>query len=226
MMIRNTVLFVASFATTVAASLFASSSAQADEPAEQPHRIAPGVVDESGNPLDTTPKPAFKPFAIELDTTDVGVGRLGVRVELLPWVHHGFTLELHNDRTFATETTSTGATSTSYTAGFLGVGGELGYRFYSGTRGANGFFVGPSVHVEQLSESAQGHTTDVATIGVAVDAGGQWIVGPGIILGIGIGIDYTPVGTNTVASRLPLEGKWLSGDGFRPRTLASVGFAF
>jgi hypothetical protein len=39
-----------------------------------------------------------------------------------------------------------------------GFGGELGYRFYTGSKGANGFFAGPSV----LFASAAGSSTPAA----------------------------------------------------------------
>ncbi len=209
---------------TLAVSLFASS-ARADESEDQ-RPIVPGVVDEAGKPLDLTVKPRFKPFAIEANAVDAGIGRNALRGEWMPAVHHAVDVELHVDYTLATETATTGGASTSVKASFLGFGSELGYRFYTGERGPNGLFIGPSVHVERLTETAQGHAVTVSTVGVALDAGAQWIFGPGIVFGVGLGIDYTPVGTNTTASRLPVEGAWLAGGGVRPRGLVAIGFAF
>jgi hypothetical protein len=66
-----------------------------------------------------------------------------------------------------------------------GFGGELGSRFYTGSKGATGFFAGPSVLFASCSSSPVrgGASQSFTSLGGAVDIGGQFIIGPGVVLG-------------------------------------------
>jgi hypothetical protein len=136
-------------------------------------------------------------------------------------------LNPHFDHVSANVSESINGTSASYSEGFTGFGGELGYRFYTGEKGANGFYVGPSLLVARYSTSVGGQSGEsFSSIGAAVDAGGQWVIGPGVVVGFGFGLQYTSVSGDANTSGLPLSAAVIAGNGIRPRTLLTVGYAF
>lgn len=121
------------------------------------------------------------------------------------------------------------------------LGGELGYRFYTGDRGPNGFFTGPSFIYARSWHT--GHRApefddfDIAlgrilavgdyngsfnAYGAAFDIGGQFIFGPGIVIGFGVGVQYV-VPSGSFGGAL----SYFSGlIGIAPRVLFALGYAF
>lgn len=88
-------------------------------------------------------------------------------------------------------------------------GGEVGYRFYSGHEGANGFFAGVSGVVMPLAypkvnELYESSVESFHAYGGAIDVGLQAIVGPGFTVGGGIGVMY--LAWNPPASVKPPPG--------------------
>jgi hypothetical protein len=80
------------------------------------------------------------------------------------------------------------------------VGGELGYRFYTGRNGADGFFAGvsgvamPFVY-PRVTPDLKSQVVSFNAYGAALDLGFQAIVGSGFTIGGGIGvmaIAYSP----------------------------------
>jgi hypothetical protein len=217
-------LSLASLGATLMVSLFSSSSARADEPPAQAAAPAPAQQDR---PLDAPTKPAFKSFALEVNPLAATIGRYSIQAEWLPAAHHAIVLNPHIDHVGATITETTTLGNVSYDEGFTGFGSELGYRFYTGEKGANGFFVGPSVMVAHYSTSVGGQSgASFSSIGAAVDAGGQFIVGPGVVIGFGAGLQYTSLSGNANTDGLGLLASALVGGGVRPRALLTVGYAF
>ena len=116
----------------------------------------------------------------------MAIGRYSISGEYMLARHHAVTLSPFF--------TSTSVKVNDKEIGSLsGFGGELGYRFYTGSRGANGFFVGPSVlFASYNSESVVGNTSQSFTaMGGALDIGGQFLIGPGVVIGFGGGLQYT-----------------------------------
>ncbi|MEA2749518.1 MAG: hypothetical protein QOI41_3661, partial [Myxococcales bacterium] len=114
-----------------------------------------------------------------------------------------------------------------------GFGGELGYRFYTGERGMNGFYIGPSVLFASWSQSlpdgvpANTPKPDGFTaIGGALDLGGQAVIGPGVIVGGGFGLQYTKNSIDVNTDNLNIASAAIAGGGVRPRFLLSVGYGF
>jgi hypothetical protein len=107
---------------------------------------------------------------------------------------------------------------------FTGAGAEMGYRYYTGSRGMNGLFVGPSllfgVYNASLPTSSQAFTN----VGVAVDAGIQQIFFDRLVLGAGAGIGY--VSASREFGDLPMSPASIAESGIKPRILASAGAAF
>jgi hypothetical protein len=220
----KTILSVASLGATLMVSLFSSSSAHADEAAPP---VAPTPTAQQDRALNEAPKPAFKPFSLELNPLAAAIGRYSIQGEWLPAAHHAIVLNPHFDHVSTDISESANGASVSYSEAFTGFGSELGYRFYTGEKGANGFYVGPSLLVAHYSASAEGlPSTSFNSIGAAVDAGGQWILGPGIVVGFGFGLQYTSVSAGGNTDGLPLAAAVIAGGGVRPRTLLTVGYAF
>jgi hypothetical protein len=165
---------------------------------------------------------AYNPFAIELNPLGLFLGgRLSFGLEWVPVTHHAVVMSPHV--VHATADVATSANSTVSQA-FSGVGGEIGYRYYTGHRGMNGLFVGPSliggVYNAGLPNGNQGFTN----VGLAVDAGMQDILWDHLVVGGGIGIEYLAVSHDF--ADLPAGPSTVAATGFKPRLLLQAGYAF
>ena len=110
--------------------------------------------------------------------------------------------------------------------------GEIGYRYYSGTGGLEGFFIGPSLIGGVLSYKPYCYSTPPPCVhgtavmtGVAVDAGFQTIFSNQFVLGVGGGVAYLHADR-----KINFDGEnpavVLLATGFIPRILFSIGYAF
>jgi hypothetical protein len=226
----KTILSLSSLGATLMVSLLTSTSAFADEPPLAPTpAVSVGAPSSASaaqpdHALDAPIKPAFKSFALEANPLASAIGRYSVQAEWLPAMHHALVLNPHIDHTSYDIGV---AQNVSISENLTGFGAELGYRFYTGEKGANGFYVGPSLLVAHYSASASGFPgTSFSSVGAAVDAGGQFIIGPGVVVGFGFGLQYTSVSGDADTSGLPLAAAVFAGGGVRPRTLLTVGYAF
>jgi hypothetical protein len=175
----------------------------------------------------------MKHIAIEANPFGILIGHYSAQLELMPWRHSAFIINPHFDHVSSDISSGDGlSNSTSYSESFTGFGTELGYRFYTGKTGMTGFYFGPSVLLGTYTASADnvvvGNTTTSSSIsfqqiGGALDVGGQAVVGPGIVIGAGFGLQYTAV--NQSFQDLPLTASILAGGGIRPRFLFSIGYA-
>lgn len=108
---------------------------------------------------------------------------------------------------------------------FSGFGGEIGYRYYTETRGPRGFFVGPSLIFGVMSAKAQdGNVTDYLDLGLAVDVGYQAIVADSVVLSLGAGVQYTTPDKSIPNQQFPAD-VYANSKVF-PRALASIGWVF
>jgi len=180
------------------------------------------------------PSPAPKQFAFTFNPLNLFVGRFGFNFEYQPIPHHGLIVSPHYDH--ASGDPSYDAETTSFTDTLNGVGAELGYRFYSGKQGFDGFFAGPSLFIAthkltstNAASIPPGNETSVtySSIGGAFDIGWQWQLGH-FIVGGGAGVQYAKIN-----ERLPLSGRgvdlimdWNTGGGWRPRLAFNFGYAF
>jgi len=219
-------LSLASFASVLALSLASTSAFAAENepaPAPAPAAAAPTADRSTDQPA---PKP-FKSFAVELNPLAAAIGRYSLQAEWLPAEHHAIVVNPHFDHVSADVSQSLNGTSLSYSESFTGFGGELGYRFYTGSKGANGFFAGPSIVVAKYSTSIGDQSgSSFTSVGGAFDVGGQWIIGPGVVVGFGAGLQYTSVSLDGSTDGLPLTAAIIAGGGVRPRALMTVGYAF
>lgn len=226
-----------SFAVVFASTLFpfslltlATQSALAQEPEADEAAAAPAPP--AGAPPgavlvpveDARPNP--KQFAITLNPIGMFIGRYSITAEYLPVVHHGISLTPFYNHTPVKVTDPSNGQELD--AGSLNGGGaELGYKYYTGNKGPNGFYVGPSFLFGSYSASQSGFANDSFTsIGGAVDFGGQAVVGPGIVVGGGFGIQWTKTSHDINTDQLNFASALIAGGGTRPRALFSIGYAF
>jgi hypothetical protein len=173
----------------------------------------------------------LKRFAIELNPMAALIGRYSVQGEYLFAPHHA--LVVNPFFTYAPiKITSQGQDIDG--GSLVGFGTEVGYRFYSGDAGADGFFIGPSAIGAFYSQSAPTGVNGAAaatsdsfgSFGGALDLGAQKMFGPGVLVGAGFGLQYTKTTKSIATDNLNLASAIIAGGGLRPRFLATVGFAF
>jgi hypothetical protein len=100
-----------------------------------------------------------------------------------------------------------------------GAFGELGYRYYTSSRGPAGLFFGPSLIVGGLSTSGQGLTL----LGGALDVGGQFMF-HGFLFGAGAGVQALHASRVLPRTDDPLVDV-LTQSMVAPRVLATIGYA-
>jgi hypothetical protein len=222
------------FAVVLVATLFpfslfslATRSALADEPDAEapPPAVAPAPA-AAPAPAPVEEAPELKSFVILANPLAMAIGRYSIQAEYLPAVHHAITLNPVYTHAPVTVTVD----GEEIDAGSLnGFGGELGYKFYTGRKGPNGFFVGPSFLFASYSSSQTG-TADrsFTSLGFAVDIGGQGVIGPGFTIGGGFGLQWTKNSEEATrdVSSLNLASEVIAGAGLRPRFLFTIGYAF
>lgn len=206
-------------------SAFGIVSFATDASAQDPAGAAPAAAPAPARGSDDG-EPELKRLALELNPLGFAIGRYSLNVEYMLGRHHALILTPFFD--------NTPVKVNDVDAGSLtGFGGELGYRFYTGSRGPNGFFIGPSVLFASWSQSlpdgvpANTPKPDGFTaIGGALDLGGQAVIGPGVIVGAGFGLQYTKNSIDVNTDKLNIASAAIAGGGVRPRFLLSVGYAF
>jgi hypothetical protein len=202
-----------------------ATDASAQDPAGAP---AAGAA-APGAPAPALPKESddderpMKKLGLELNPLGFAIGRYSINVEYMLARHHALILTPFFD--------STTVTVNSVDVGSLkGFGGELGYRFYTGDRGMNGFYIGPSVLFASWSQSSNlpnvPNGDSFTAIGGALDLGGQAVIGPGVIVGGGFGLQYTKNSIDVNTDNLNIASAAIAGGGVRPRFLLSVGYGF
>jgi hypothetical protein len=167
----------------------------------------------------------FKSIALQGNPLGFAIGRYSADLEYLPEPHHA--LHLTPFGYYALPGVSDRLS---------GFGGELGYRWYSGSHGPHGFFLGASfiageleyVHSASLPEPLDvSDDTQYVELGGAIDGGFQMIVLGNFAVGVGAGAQYV---VNTVEPHFEFASHprhdLLYGSGLRPRALLSIGAAF
>jgi hypothetical protein len=212
----------------------AIGEARADEPGtpSQPPATAAALPSPEGEqPAPKKPEPELKRISLEVNPLGLTIGRYSISGEYLVATHHAVTLNPFYTHAPVTFTVN----GKEIDGGALnGFGGELGYRFYTGSKGPNGFFVGPSVLVASFSQSAPAGaeaagskgSQSFGSFGGAIDIGGQGVIGPGIVIGGGFGLQYTKNTETLDSANLNLASAIIAGGGLRPRFLFALGYAF
>ncbi|HQP33780.1 MAG TPA: hypothetical protein PLI95_01310 [Polyangiaceae bacterium] len=191
-----------------------------EAPAETP-AVDSAEVDDEGQTL-----PKLKHVAITANPLSIFVGRWSVNFEYLPARHHAIIVVPSLWTLSANSNFDSNKSETS----FRYLGGELGYHFYTGDRGANGFFVGPSLVymnmkvTEKLTNSAGTTETSASSslYGMALDIGGQYVAKGGFTIGGGGGLMWVKVKDDTKGTNEPS----IKLSGTLPRFLFTIGYSF
>ena len=139
-----------------------------------------------------TDKPGkYDPFAIEWSPLGlISGGRLSLNLEWAPVTHNVILVSPHLVHTTADIATDSNTTTEQ---AFTGFGGEIGYRYYTGRRGMNGVFLGPSVIAGVYNAGLPDGDQAFTNIGVAADLGLQEIFWNHLVVGGGVGVEYLHV---------------------------------
>jgi hypothetical protein len=175
-------------------------------------------------------EPELKQYVIEVNPLATIIGRWSIQGEYLPAVHHAITLNpFYTHAGVAASANGTGVDLGSLS----GFGGELGYRFYTGRKGPNGFFVGPSFLFASYSASggvnldgSTGGSSSFTSVGGAIDIGGQGVIGPGVVVGGGFGLQWTKTSRTFETTNFNVARDIIASGGTWPRFLFTVGYAF
>lgn len=179
-------------------------------------------------------------FSLELNPLAVFVGRYSLTGEVLVSRHHGIVVTPYVVHGTVDPDTNAYDYDIGDDAVLNGWGGEIGYRYYF-DKGLNGPYAGISAlvgryvwsgtHYDSSSgEKAEATRSDLATmsIGGALDVGYETVIGPGFVVGGGLGLQYT-VATEERAipfDRFASPALASCLEGFCPRFLLTVGYAF
>jgi hypothetical protein len=170
----------------------------------------------------TNPPGPYRPFAIEINPLGLFVGgRLSLNAEWAPATHHAIVLSPHFVHTTASVPLGGG---TMGSQAYTGVGTEIGYRYYTGSRGMNGVFVGPSLIMGVYNAGLPMGNQAFTNVGVAGDVGLQEILWNRIVVGGGVGIEYLQVSHDF--GDLPIGPSTIASTGFKPRFLLEAGYGF
>jgi hypothetical protein len=207
------------------ASLAATMSLAGGAAAESPAK--PLAYVPAAQPVDTAPDKAeddYKHVTLQANPLSAIIGRYGIDVAYLPALHHGIVINPFYSHVSVEATNANGATVAGWS--LSGFGGEVGYRFYSGERGANGFYVGPSFIFASYKQSVTGaDSLSFTNMGAALDVGGQAIIGGGFTIGGGFGLQYTKTSVD-LGTIDKFAANALAGGGLRPRVLFTLGYSF
>jgi hypothetical protein len=220
---------------TVSGTALAAAPPPDDASPERPSAVAvaptPKLATERDPDALAPPKEVatFKPLSITLNPLSLVLSRIGANVEYLPAPHHAIMLNPFFQSLSLSANDSNGGAKTTYT----NFGAELGYHFYSGTKGANGFYVGPSLVLwnssvsTSASATANGNTqntnasSSIFVYGAALDVGAQHIFDNGFTIGGGAGVMYLTASNTTAASSSSYKVS-----GTLPRFLFTIGYSF
>lgn len=218
MKIRKLIIAPAvSLLTLATASAYAQEEAAA--PAPEPAEAA-APAEATGEAAGEGSAAPLKHFTLTANPLSIVLGRYSINFEYMLARHHGL-IAVPSAWFMSAES---GDTKWS----FRYLGGELGYHFYSGDRGANGFFVGPSLIYMNLNTSVTGgsdadSSASSSTYGVAVDVGGQHVARNGFTIGGGFGVAY--IKTSSSASSGDAKPT-VTVSGTMPRFLFTIGYSF
>ncbi len=161
---------------------------------------------------------AFKHVSLTLNPLSLLLSRIGMNAEYVITRHHGLSLNPFYQ------------SFTILYTDFSNFGGELGYRYYTGSRGANGFFLGPFItliaaHTKTvLGGIRPTPLVDESTLiyGVGLDLGGQHVFEGGFTIGGGLGFEYLTSKTTSATE----SSSTFTAKGIAPRFLFTLGWSF
>lgn len=198
---------------------------------EEPAVSAPAPIDRD-RAGGSEPSRIVRSVTITMSPLSLAVGRYGASGEVVVARHHaiGGGLYVQTFPGWMLRTIMPSGVDTSGGAASR-VGGEIGYRYYTGSEGPRGFFVGPSfvampLVAPRLTEDLRSEIVSFDAYGAALDVGVQAVHSSGFTIGGGLGVmalAYTPP-----ASASPPGSPTVSvpEPHVLPRLLFSAGWSF
>lgn len=182
---------------------------------------APAAAPTSADPTDEgtlgAPRGEHRWLTLSYNPFTLQAARYGANAELLVLSHHVIEGTLYWANTLTNED--------SFNNRFRGIGGEIGYRYYTGHDGPRGIFVGPSFLLGSFEAiPARGATTQFQNYGVALDFGYQALVADRWVVGVGGGLQYNRPDKTFPQQEVPASV--YANPGVRPRLLLALGVAF
>jgi hypothetical protein len=165
--------------------------------------------------------------AVTLNPLALAVQRYGANVEVSPVPHHVLIGSLYSQSIPLWLVKSVSGRDEVHGGG-ASLGGELGYRLYSGRSGADGLFVGPSfvsmplAYPRLASDLASADLVRFNALGAAFDIGVQKVTSSGFTIGGGVGVMYLSYDLPNDSRRLPLTIE----PHVLPRLLLAAGWSF
>jgi hypothetical protein len=172
----------------------------------------------------------MKNLALEANPLAIAVGRFSLTLEFMVAPHNA--IEITPYVYFAVPAANTEVDA---------YGGEIGYRYYTGRHGPEGWFLGGSLgfgafeyqHIAPTVSRASDNvvldesvSTQYDQISAAIDAGYQVILQEHVVVGVGAGVEYRYLTLYPGFQPYDHDSQWLAyGQGFRPRLLFSMGGA-
>lgn len=143
------------------------------EPSAAKAVVTTDTIDARDERAESTEELPFKRYTLTANPLAVALLRFSVNAEIMLAKHHGLIV-------VPSFWSLPGIVEYNKNNSGYSIGAELGYHFYSGQQGANGFFAGPSfVYMSHSGEHL---------MGLAVDIGGQYISKGGFTVGGGVGV--------------------------------------
>lgn len=159
-----------------------------------------------------------RPFAITVNPLGPIIQRYGANFEYSPSPHIGFAATLAFINVTHRDLHSTSSSSVYATGGVA----EIGPRYYTGKSGPVGFYIGPSLLLGMLAIQS---STSSAVFGGALDVGVQGPIGSTILVGGGLGLQYTRYGLSSLDRASESRDPALRA-GLSPRLLLTLGARF
>lgn len=202
-------------AAATLAALLATAPARADRAV--PHPPYPSWFVPEGRGLES--------FALELNPLALLLGIYSANLEYVGAPHHGFVVS-----------PSYTYTNPGKDDEITGFGGEAAYRYYSGTHGPEGWFIGGGGTIAELRyihrvsidhpSFSPAVDTSYTSYGLFADAGYQLLLHEHLVLGVGAGIAYRFFSDQPqFETESHAHTDLLYGSGLRPRFLAVFGGA-
>jgi hypothetical protein len=168
------------------------------------------------------------PVTVTINPLGFVMQRYGANVEIVPVPHHAFVGSAYlQSIPIAMVRSASGFDAINDDPGST-LGGELGYRLYTGRRGADGFFVGGSYVTMTLAYPRLARnlaSLDLVRFnasGAALDIGVQKVTDVGFTVGGGIGVMYVAYELPNDNHRIPLTLE----PHVLPRLLLTAGWSF
>jgi hypothetical protein len=168
------------------------------------------------------------PVAVTLNPLGLAFQRYGANVEVSPSPHHVVTGSLYTQSVPVWLVKDVSGRNEINDHGGTSLGGELGYRLYSGSIGADGLFAGgsfvsmPLAYPRLAADLRSADLVRFNALGAAFDVGVQKVTSSGFTLGGGVGVMYLVYDMPQDFRRIPI--------GFEPhvlpRLLLTAGWSF